>query len=164
MKFANNTDVDIVVSYSEEAGVSSGKKRQQRAVNNAISMLDTCIEQKSGDFKLYANLQGGNNPDLRKECSMKAMQRNCDGFYIGGMHDFPNFQSRKEIIDAAIEPLDDREKILGGNSDPVDILYGFLNGINSFESSYPFTLKTQALYFDDFNYSSEAIDWNQNYS
>ena len=46
MKFVNNIDADMVVSYSEEAGFSCGKKRQQRAVNNAISMLDTCIEHK----------------------------------------------------------------------------------------------------------------------
>jgi len=87
---------------------------------------------------LFAIVQGGPHPDLRKECTQALLELDFDGYAIGGV----SVGEAREDVTAALEaatPLlpDDRPRYLMGVGRPQDILQAVQLGVDLFDCVLP---------------------------
>jgi tRNA-guanine family transglycosylase len=139
---------NIAVSFAEESGFASGRKRVKRAVENSNKMLEFCLLNRPEGTKIYANVQGGRFSELRGKSAEFVNASSADGFYLGAMHDYASISDFTAVLQTTCKVLDSRPKILGGVNGPIELTIGFVFGIDSFETSFPFSRKNKAVYFD----------------
>jgi queuine tRNA-ribosyltransferase len=93
-----------------------------------------------GDTKqlLFAIVQGGGDPALRREMAERTAQLACDGFAIGGLSVGESKEDTWRLARAATEALPtDRPRYLMGMGTPIDLLDGVACGIDLFDCVLP---------------------------
>ena len=87
---------------------------------------------------LFAIVQGGGDPDLRKEMAERTAAFECDGFAIGGLSVGESKGETWALARAATGALPrDRPRYLMGMGTPVDLLDGIACGIDLFDCVLP---------------------------
>jgi len=130
---------DIAMVLDECPPLPSTREKLQQAVERTIRWAADSIEVHSKtDQALWAIVQGGTDPDLRKECARRLMELDFPGYAIGGLS---VGETRQEMI-AAIEataPLlpQDRPRYLMGVGAPEDLVEAAARGIDLFDCVIP---------------------------
>ncbi|KAG8177000.1 hypothetical protein JTE90_006945 [Oedothorax gibbosus] len=151
-QFMNTVKAFKPVSYQalsdSDTPLKCSKKRLIKSVDNSIRFLDECLEEHRKckdleDTAVFATLQGGYNPFLRKKSAEETAERTVDGYVFDGFHvngpDVENVDAPKMIeILLNVFPIlpEDKLRILHGAFDPQTMLEAVKCGIDVFDSSY----------------------------
>ena len=133
---------DIIFAFDECLNPKDPYDRQKQAVRRTSDWARRCLE-KHRDLAgiaaapaLFGIVQGGRHEDLRRLSAREIGAMNFDGFGIGGSFD-------KDDIGLAVGwvsdelPEDKPRHLLGIGSEPVDLVMGIANGIDTFDCVAP---------------------------
>ena len=93
---------------------------------------------RSGDQSLFGIVQGGVDPELRRESAQRTVALDFDGYGIGGLS---VGESRDEMLPALAAALDeipaDRPRYLMGVGDPIGLVEAIALGVDMFDCVLP---------------------------
>lgn len=87
MKLQNQIGSDIMMQLDDVVHSSVTGERLEEAMLRSVRWLDRCLVAHTNRSKqnLFAIIQGGLNPELRRKCVAEMIQRDVPGFAIGGL-------------------------------------------------------------------------------
>ncbi len=168
IQIQHNIGADIIFAFDECATPGADYEYQKKAVERTRVWAERCLEEhkkqeesrkKKGDATsdshssffllpspaLFGIVQGGRHEDLRRKSAQDIGAMNFDGFGIGGSFD-------KDDIGTAVkwvceELPEDKPRHLLGIGEPIDLILGVANGIDTFDCVAPTRLaRTGAAY------------------
>lgn len=130
------SDVALVL---DECPPYGGYNKAKASMENTLRWARRSKEahRKKGQL-LFAILQGGTFPDLRKKCSEELVALGFDGYAIGGL----SIGEPREIMNQVLRhslpllPLDKPRWLMGVGS-PIEVLEAIGQGIDFFDSAFP---------------------------
>jgi queuine tRNA-ribosyltransferase len=147
MQTAIGSDIMMVLdvcidSTSDEAATRAAMQRTHRWA------LRSLAARENPEQALFAIMQGGLNPALRRESAAFLTQQPFDGFAIGGLAVGDTRVQRESITQLAAELLpSDRPRYLMGVGTPADLLEAVGFGIDMFDCVLPTHLAWQGTAF-----------------
>ena len=130
---------DIIFAFDECISPHESYERQKEAVERTRLWAERCLgyhTSKNTGQALFGIVQGGRYEDLRKKSAQDIGAMDFDGFGIGGSFD-------KEDIGIAVGWVVDNlpegkpRHLLGIGSEPIDLILGIENGIDTFDCVAP---------------------------
>ena len=133
---------ECVDSRSDRATTHAAMERTHRWA------LRSLAARKNPKQALFAIVQGGVIPELRKESATFLTDHPFDGFAIGGLAVGDTRAQREDITHFAAELLPaERPRYLMGVGTPPDLLYAMLAGIDMFDCILPTNMAWQGTAF-----------------
>jgi len=154
IEIQHNIGADLIFAFDECATPGADYDYQKKAVERTRIWAERClIEHKKHDdeIALLGIVQGGRHEDLRRQSAKDIGQMKLsdgtsfDGFGIGGSFD-------KDDIGTAVkwvceELPEDKPRHLLGIGEPIDLILGVANGVDTFDCVAPTRLaRTGAAY------------------
>jgi len=130
---------DIAMVLDECPAVDAGIKKVKEAMQRTHMWAERCLKAHSRkDQALYAIVQGGIYPELRKESADYLVSLDFPGYAIGGLCIGEPKQVTLDITEqtAALLP-ENKPRYLMGVGSPEDIIEGTARGIDIFDSALP---------------------------
>ncbi len=130
---------DIMMVLDECLPYPSEKSDVAKSVQLSIRWAQRCLEAKSNsDASLFAIVQGGIFPDLRKECAEQLLPLPFEGFALGGLSVGEPMELAYEITSSTAPLLpEDKPRYLMGVGMPQDIVTCIGFGIDMFDCVVP---------------------------
>jgi queuine tRNA-ribosyltransferase len=133
---------ECIDSRSDEAATRAAMERTHRWA------LRSLAARHDPDQALFAIVQGGVVPALRRESAEFLTQHPFDGFALGGLAVGDTRAQREDVTHFAAELLPaERPRYLMGVGTPPDLLYAMLAGIDMFDCILPTHLAWQGTAF-----------------
>ncbi|CAD5114432.1 DgyrCDS3564 [Dimorphilus gyrociliatus] len=87
MQIQNSIGADIMMQLDDVVDSKITGPRVEEAMHRSIRWLDRCIKahKKTETQNLFAIVQGGLNPELRRQCAQEMIKRDVPGYAIGGL-------------------------------------------------------------------------------
>lgn len=87
IKLQNVIGADIIMQLDDVVKTTTTGPRVEEAMNRTIRWIDRCLEanDRNEDQSIFPIVQGGLQPELRKECAEALTQRDVRGFAVGGL-------------------------------------------------------------------------------
>jgi queuine tRNA-ribosyltransferase catalytic subunit len=87
MSLQNSIGSDIMMQLDDVISSLTTGPRVEEAMWRSIRWLDRCIaaHQRPHDQNLFAIIQGGLDPELRRKCVDEMVKRDTPGYAIGGL-------------------------------------------------------------------------------
>lgn len=87
MSLQNSIGSDIMMQLDDVISSLTTGPRVEEAMWRSIRWLDRCIEahKRPHDQNLFAIIQGGLDPELRRKCVDEMVKRDTPGYAIGGL-------------------------------------------------------------------------------
>jgi queuine tRNA-ribosyltransferase len=128
---------------------TSGRAEIQGAMDRTHRWaLRSLAARRNPEQGLFAIVQGGLDPALRRESAAFLTQHPFDGFAIGGLAVGDTRAERGDIIELAAGSLpEDKPRYLMGVGTPPDILEGIARGVDLFDCVIPTMLAWQSTAF-----------------
>lgn len=139
---------DVAVLLSDDVPSDAKRARASTAVHRTVLWAKECIQRvkiqsrivnndNTAQVALFAAIQGGGYPDLRKQCAESLIDSMSDlaGICIGGLGTGESPEVREEIILQSMQdvPCDKARMVLGPLGSPLDILDAVCLGIDVFD-------------------------------
>ena len=130
---------DIIMVLDECTAYGDSFKKVQQAVARTHHWAERCQRaQTRNDQALYAIVQGGVYPELRKQSAEYLAKLDFPGYAIGGL----SVGEPKEMTFATVEETvswlpENKPRYLMGVGSPEDIVEGVARGIDIFDSALP---------------------------
>lgn len=130
---------DIIFVLDECASPDADEKAQKKAIERTNIWAKRCLEyhraHEKADQALFGIVQGGRFEDLRRQSARTIGSMAFDGFGIGGSFD-------KDDIGTAVawvteELPENKPRHLLGIGEPLDLILGIENGIDTFDCVAP---------------------------
>jgi queuine tRNA-ribosyltransferase len=132
---------ECIVSTSDETATRAAMERTHRWALRSLGA-------RTGDAALFAIVQGGLSPALRRESASFLTGHPFDGFAIGGLAVGDSRAQREEMTAFATELLPaDRPRYLMGVGTPPDLLHAIGCGVDMFDCVLPTHLAWQGTAF-----------------
>ncbi len=130
---------DVIMVLDECAPADADKDTVHRAMLRTHHWAQRCQQaQTRGDQALYAIVQGGVYPDLRRESAEFLVSQDFPGYAIGGLSIGEPKQVTLDITEGTTALLpEDKPRYLMGVGSPEDIVEGVARGIDIFDSALP---------------------------
>ena len=83
----NAIGADIVMQLDDVVKTTTTGPRVEEAMLRTIRWIDRCIEAhtRNDEQSIFPIVQGGLNPELRKQCAEELLKRDVRGFAVGGL-------------------------------------------------------------------------------
>ena len=130
---------DIVMAFDECSPYPCSYDEAARAWEKTLKWEGICLKEGLKSHQnLFAIIQGGTYPDLRKQSAEELAGMNFEGYAIGGLSVGEPARLMYEMIDAT-EPYIPREKprYLMGVGTPRNIIEAVMRGIDMFDCVMP---------------------------
>ncbi|RKP09709.1 tRNA-guanine(15) transglycosylase-like protein [Thamnocephalis sphaerospora] len=87
MELQNSIGADIMMQLDDVVSSLTTGPRLEEAMHRSIRWLDRCIKahKRPQEQNLFAIIQGGLEPELRRQCVAEMAKRNLPGYAIGGL-------------------------------------------------------------------------------
>ena len=144
---AIGSDIMMVLDVCVDArsDLPSTRAAMERTHRWALRSLATRTDPRQA---LFAIMQGGIFPELRRESAAFLTEHPFDGFAIGGLAVGDTRSEREEVTHMAAELLPaDRPRYLMGVGTPPDLLHAMLAGVDMFDCILPTHLAWQGTAF-----------------
>ncbi|MFC1991037.1 tRNA guanosine(34) transglycosylase Tgt [Chloroflexota bacterium] len=130
---------DVIMVLDECQAHDSGFERVQQAVTRTHRWAERCQKvQRRDDQALFAIVQGGVFPQLRRQSAEHLVSLDFSGYAIGGLS---IGEPKKVTLDMIAETVvflpEDKPRYLMGVGSPEDIVEGVARGIDMFDSALP---------------------------
>lgn len=133
---------ECIESTSSEAATRAAMERTHRWALRSLSARQNPAQA------LFAIVQGGIVPELRRESAAFLTEHPFDGFAIGGLAVGDTRAQREEVTLSSAELLPEtRPRYLMGVGTPPDLLYAMLAGVDMFDCVLPTHLAWQGTAF-----------------
>lgn len=139
IQFQESFGADIIMVLDECPAFNDSPQKVEKAVSRTHKWAERCLRAKKRDDQaLYAIVQGGISPELRKMSARFLTSLDFAGYAIGGL----SIGEPKDLTlavtgeTAALLPADKPRYLMGVGS-PEDIVEGVARGIDIFDSALP---------------------------
>ncbi len=157
MQIQHNLGADIFFAFDECTSPLAPKEYQRQAMERTHRWAKRSLDEHTklgvsgatGDMQaLFGVVQGGAHEDLRRESARTLGAMEFDGFGIGGS--FTKEDMGKAVAWVCEELPEDKPRHLLGIGEPIDMLLGIENGIDTFDCVAPTRIaRNGALYTQD---------------
>ncbi len=139
VQFQEALGADIIMVLDECPSHTETLKKVEAAMERTHRWAERCQRAKGRrDQALFAILQGGLSPELRRRSADFLVARDFAGYAIGGLSLGEAKTQTQAIIDATVDLLPERKpRYLMGVGSPEDIVAGVAGGIDVFDSALP---------------------------
>ena len=146
----HNIGADIIFAFDECAQPGADYDYQKKAMERTHEWAKRCLEEhkkqgerskENGVRALFGIVQGGRHEDLRKESArvigkMKLESgEEFDGFGIGGSFDKDDIGTAVHWVNEELP--EDKPRHLLGIGEPIDLILGVANGVDTFDCVAP---------------------------
>jgi queuine tRNA-ribosyltransferase len=157
---------DIIMAFDECTEYPADRDRARQSMELTVRWAERCKQalvssrQSSGkpaddrrltteDFPaLFAIVQGGMHPDLRKECAERLVEMDFPGYAIGGLSVGEPRQLTREIVESTLEHLPkDKPRYLMGVGTPEEIVEYAALGVDMMDCVHPTRAARHGLLF-----------------
>ena len=149
IQFQESLGADIIMVLDECPACDDSFEKVQTAMTRTHQWAERCQKsQKRSDQALYAIVQGGVFPQLRRQSTEYLTSLSFAGYAIGGL----SLGEPKGVTLAMVEqtvallPLDKPRYLMGVGS-PEDIIEGVARGIDIFDSALPTRVARNGAFF-----------------
>jgi len=151
IEIQNKLGADIIMCLDQCTSFPCEHKQLQKAVTRTISWAEQCQEfHKNPNQMLFAIVQGGIEPDLRKECASELVRLDFDGYAIGGLGLGEGHDNMIKTLSMTNELLPkDKPRYLMGVGTPADIIAAVREGVDIFDCVLPTRNGRNAFAFTD---------------
>jgi len=139
VQYQESLGADIIMVLDECTAYGDSQEKVRKAMHRTHRWAERCLKaQKSKSQALYAIVQGGMFPELRRQSAECLAALDFPGYAIGGL----SVGEPKEITFAVVEetaallPVEKPRYLMGVGS-PEDIVEGVERGIDIFDCSLP---------------------------
>jgi queuine tRNA-ribosyltransferase len=140
MQIQNDLGADIIMAFDECPDPKKPIEYQQIAVDRTLRWAEQCLaaHARPDDQSLFAIVQGGVDPELRRVCAQKLIAMDFPGYAVGGLAVGEGFEATKAVLDW-VAPLlpEDKPRYLMGVGFPRDIVAAVARGIDMFDCTIP---------------------------
>ncbi len=149
IEIQNNIGADIIFAFDECTSPLASYEYQIEAMDRthrwAKRSLDYHRENGKKDQYLFGIVQGGRYEDLRKKSAKIIGEMDFDGYGIGGSFDKEDMHNAVGWV--ADELPEDKPRHLLGIGEPMDILLGIENGMDTFDCVSPTRIARNGAYY-----------------
>jgi len=130
---------DVIMVLDECSTYGDSQEKVEQAMTRTHRWAERCREaQQRDDQALYAIVQGGTFPHLRRQSAEYLASLDFPGYAIGGLSIGEPKQLTLSMIDETVPLLpEDKPRYLMGVGAPEDIVEGVAMGIDMFDSALP---------------------------
>jgi queuine tRNA-ribosyltransferase len=139
IQFQETLGADIIMVLDECPAHDDSYQKVQQATTRTRRWAERCQKYHSRhDQALYAIIQGGVFPELRRQSAEELTSMDFAGYAIGGLSIGEPKATTLATIEATVAYLPpDRPRYLMGVGSPEDIVEGIARGIDIFDSALP---------------------------
>ncbi|OGO45335.1 MAG: tRNA guanosine(34) transglycosylase Tgt [Chloroflexi bacterium RBG_16_60_22] len=130
---------DVIMALDECTAYGDPPEKVREAMHRTHRWAERCLKaQQRPDLALYAIVQGGTFPDLRRESAEYLTSLDFPGYAVGGL----SVGEPKEVTWATLEETvprlpGDKPRYLMGVGAPEDIVAGVARGVDIFDCALP---------------------------
>ena len=130
---------DIIMAFDECVALPASREQVREAVRRTSLWARRCLDAKRrGDQALFGIVQGGLDPDLRKQSADDLVAIGFDGYAVGGLSVGEEPSLRNAALNTTVAHLPpDRPRYLMGVGLPDDLVEGVARGIDLFDCVVP---------------------------
>lgn len=131
---------DIAMAFDECPPHDVTREYMQRSMDRTTRWLDRCIaaRRRPERTSLFGIVQGGVFEDLRRQHVHTLLERDLDGYAIGGVAIGESKEEMAEVVDLTAPLLpEDRPRYLMGVGLPADLVRAVMSGVDMFDCVAP---------------------------
>jgi queuine tRNA-ribosyltransferase len=130
---------DIAMVLDEVPGFPCERARAERAVERTLCWAERSLAaRRRGDRALYAIVQGGVWPELRRRCAETLCAMPFPGYAIGGISVGESREEKRAAVEVCASLLpDSKPRYLMGIGEPEDLLPAIAAGVDLFDCVIP---------------------------
>ena len=139
MQIQNDLGSDIIMALDDVISPFSKGGAVYDACERSLRWIDRCIKahKRKEEQNLYGIVQGGLNPELRKQACIEWTKRNLPGYAIGGMSGGETKFEFCDTVSTCAENLPvNKPRYLMGIGYPEDLVVCALLGVDQFDCVY----------------------------
>ncbi len=139
IQFQEALGADIIMALDECPDYNAHRERVQAAVRRTHHWAERCLNtHQRRNQALYAIVQGGGFPELRRQSAEYLTSLDFPGYAIGGLSLGEPKQATMAMIEQTVALLPgNKPRYLMGVGSPDDIVNGVARGIDIFDSALP---------------------------
>ncbi len=138
MEIQQALGADIAMAFDECVPYPSEYRHVLDAVERTTEWARRCLVRKGEHQALFAIVQGGTVPELRKRSAGDLIEMNFDGYALGGLSVGEEPEVRLRVIEHARPYLPDEKPVyLMGVGTPEDIVEAAVLGVDLFDCVMP---------------------------
>jgi queuine tRNA-ribosyltransferase len=139
VRYQESLDADVMMVLDECSAFGDSQEKVQKAMERTQLWAERCLRARTrDDLSLYAIVQGGMYPELRKQSAACLTGLDFPGYAIGGLSvGEPKDITLSLVASTAALLPGDKTRYLMGVGAPEDILEGVARGIDIFDCALP---------------------------
>ena len=139
IEYQEKLSADIIMVLDVCTAYGEGFEKTQRAMELTHRWAERCHKaHKNQNQALYAIVQGGVFPELRRQSAEYLTSMDFDGYALGGLSVGEPKEVTFSIVEQTVTLLpEDKPRYLMGVGSPEDIVEGVARGIDIFDSALP---------------------------
>jgi len=151
INYQESIGADIIMVLDECAPPEASRAQIEEAMQRTHRWAERCKKAQSrNDQSLFAIVQGGSYPDLRRMSAEYLASLDFPGYAIGGLSLGEPKKTTYEMVDATVPLLPgDKPRYLMGVGSPEDIVEGVARGIDVFDCALPTRVARNGALFTD---------------
>jgi queuine tRNA-ribosyltransferase len=143
---------DIIMAFDECTEYPTDRERARQSMELTVRWAERCKKawqvSTIDSQALFAIVQGGMYPDLRKECAQRLVDMDFPGYAIGGLSVGEPRTLTREIVEATLEHLPtDKPRYLMGVGTPEEIVEYSALGVDMMDCVHPTRAARHGLLF-----------------
>jgi queuine tRNA-ribosyltransferase len=149
IEFQESLGADVIMVLDECAAYGDSKEKVRVAMERTHRWAERCLKthHRKGQA-LYAIVQGGAFPDLRKQSAEILSQLDFPGFAVGGLSIGEPKEITWAMLDESIALLpSSKPRYLMGVGSPEDLVEGVARGIDIFDCALPTRVARNGAFF-----------------
>lgn len=136
----NTIGADIIMQLDDVVKTTVVGPRVEEAMHRTIRWIDRCLaaNQRNENQSIFPIVQGGLQPELRKECAEALTKRNVRGFAVGGLSGGESKDDFWRIVSLSTDMLpENKPRYLMGVGFASDLVVCVALGIDMFDCVFP---------------------------
>lgn len=136
----NVIGADIIMQLDDVVKTTTTGARVEEAMHRTIRWIDRCLEanNRNEDQSIFPIVQGGLQPELRKQCAEALTKRDVRGYAVGGLSGGESKDDFWKIVSLSTDMLpSDKPRYLMGVGFASDLIVCVALGIDMFDCVFP---------------------------
>jgi queuine tRNA-ribosyltransferase len=140
IEIQHRLDADITMAFDECTPFPAGRDEVERSMRLSMRWAErskAAFRARPG-YALFGIVQGGVDPELRRESARRLAEIGFDGYAVGGLAVGEGQEAMFRVLDETVPALPaDRPRYLMGVGKPADIVGAVARGIDMFDCVLP---------------------------
>lgn len=136
----NTIGADIIMQLDDVVKTTTTGPRVEEAMQRTIRWIDRCLEAnaRNEDQSIFPIVQGGLQPELRRQCAAALTKREVRGYAVGGLSGGESKDDFWKIVSLSTDLLPaDKPRYLMGVGFASDLVVCVALGIDMFDCVFP---------------------------